>query len=445
MPNTPEAESSVLLARPIPRIHGFASVLLFLALAAFFIEVVVRPVFALTLLASLLGVAAESGVLKDMGSLDAQNFEETLALGFFVPFLAITLGLGWRAIRLVGSELFKAEPLSTWRPTQITMITGALLAFVCFVLFPLNRAHFVDSDGALVGGGIVAADFFLCWLVGWAVVCAAWWCVRRLWTACQTRPVLAGMTIVLAGGPAVVVWTADHLLTAALRNSSNETRVASAAFDDAHSLEAVRQGLLKVAAANKEMVSALTTSAPPPGGSGNAAGGGGNTLFGGTGGDGDDPFARCIHELQKKPPEPSAVQEAHVSFDPDLIQETLIAVCLHERTRPVRDLVPYFFRSLKNSRAKHETRRLNRCRAEEGFSCRVPWPEEAAQAASHASVEAMLCQLSDLERAVVILDTYGEMSGPEIGQRLNISADYARRVLSDARRKLRDLYSQECE
>jgi RNA polymerase sigma factor (sigma-70 family) len=440
------AEPPVAPAPPA-RISRGVAIVLFLALGAFFVEAIVRLVMTGAFVIALLVGAVEAPFLKSMGALSKDQFNATLVAGLVLPMLGALVGGGWRLLRWTGARYFGTKPLPPWRPTWVTILTLVLLGFLGVVLLPFDQAHAISADG-VVGGGLLGASIFLIWLGAWGVVRIGWWGTSGMWRACQTRPVLSGMTIVAAGSAALLAWTADNVLAAMIRQAPPK---ASRSFEpDTYGDpgEAFRQGLSILADAESAAIASAPLGAPSKGPptlpvSAASATSSDSAFLSAFGAGGDDPFNDCIESLHAEPPAPSAITEAKAAFDEDLVQDTAIQVCLHERKKRANNLRPYFFKALANSRLAHDSR-ASRCTVVDIIDCRLAGPEDAAIAAEHRSVERMLCDLTEQQRAVVVLSVFHDMKGPEIARTLGISEAAARQTLSTTLRKLREQYDERC-
>jgi RNA polymerase sigma factor (sigma-70 family) len=442
--SAPES-SAAPVAVPTSRISAVAAVALFAALTLFYCEIILKLAVLASVLSTLALVGAEAPLLRSVGALDPQVFEKALLFGTAQSLAVVTLASVWRSARWISSRYFRTPRLSAWSITWPTQAFISLLAFMWFVALPLDRAKIVDFDDGRLGSAIIGAAIFIGWFVGWAIARTGWWAVTGTWRVCRSRPVLTGMVIVAASGVALETWAigevAELLAQGARETSAFPLEKAFASDPVETTRQFLLQGREEGATPQATWTAALGPAAPSASSDVRGLGAPGTTA------DGDDPFGRCVNELHATPPAPSAVATARVGFGSDIVQDTIVNVCLHVVQRPVDDLRPYFFQSLHNALRAHRREEYARCRAVQWEECRLQpkASDDAATAAEHRAVERMLCQLSPEQSKVMWLSVFEGMNGPEIAEKLGISHAMARRHLSDARSKLRDIYQQQCQ
>ena len=122
----------------------------------------------------------------------------------------------------------------------------------------------------------------------------------------------------------------------------------------------------------------------------------------------------------------------------DLVQDGLVNCYSRRRPHEVEWLEAYVRRVILNTyldayRSTSRLAKITHLLADE------PGADEHAAAGDRADVARALTVLSPRERACVVLRFYDDLTLPEIGQRLGISAGAVKRYLSDARHKLEPL------
>lgn len=412
---------------PIP---PWARVLLFLALAAFFYEVILSLAFVAGAISLLLGGFLAARPLYLLGALD-QDYRVAFASGVLLPVGVFLAAVLWRGIRAATTQLFDTPAYRPkWFVTGPTLFLLCWLAVHLMILVPVDRLELWDIDDGRLGGAVLGLVVLTCLALAWLVTRAGWRATAAAWRASRTRPILAGMVIVCAGGGAGLLSIADAVAT--VLGEASRQGVPSLAERDP--IEASRLALVEVASGSRRRSSVTALASMGDGVAGTSLGG-----------DGGDSFELCVVALHAHPPTPSEVEEALQHYEETLVWDALTDVCLRYARGGVKgSLREYFGKSLRNANYREHRSPWKRCDYVPWDSCQIAGDDDASWLAQQRAVSKILCELPPADAEILRLHMIEDLKGPEIAARLGISPAAARQRLTAVRRRVQQNFPELC-